>query len=132
MQCLTYFWHSHGGNPGSNPGIATKYLTKAYKQLVFKLLSCEVRRNLARRSLRYWKSGRNVGPFRAVPAGMAERRERCDEKSRQSVAKKRDGRTIVLFSRARGKLRLNTSSGGILLSLGAHGAGAFSCGDEAG
>jgi len=62
------------------------------------------------------RAGGNLGPFRVGLAGMAERRECCDENRVKNVANERDGRTMVLFSRAKGKLRLNTSRGGIQLS----------------
>jgi hypothetical protein len=42
----------------------------------------------------------------AVPVRMADRRECSDEESFHNVANRRDGRTMVLFSRSKRKFRL--------------------------
>jgi hypothetical protein len=100
-----------------NPGIATNSSNKPINKWFSNRSTAECAVMCAQFGVT--KTDADLEGLRTVLARMADRRECCDEKSRQNVANKRDGRTMVLFSRARGKLRLNTSRGGILLSLGA-------------
>jgi hypothetical protein len=58
----------------------------------------------------YWKNRAQNGAIPAVPVRMADRQERSDEESFHNVVNRRDGRTMVSFSRSKRRFVLKEVS----------------------